>query len=359
MNIGLLGGGQLGRMMIQAAHGLGHRVTVLDPDASGPAAQLADEVIVGAYDDPAALQQLARAAQVFTTEFENVPADSLRFLALHGQTFPSAACVERAQDRRVEKAFMAEAGVTVAPYAVLNSVADLAAVPEDLFPGILKTARMGYDGKGQVRVSQASELVTGFADLGGVACVFEAQLPLAQEVSVILARTASGELAIFPVGENVHRQGILDTTTVPAQISVALAEAARASAQRIAEAMDYVGVLCVEFFILRDGRLVANEMAPRPHNSGHYTIEACETSQFEQQVRICAGMPLGPTGLRFPVRMTNLLGDLWFPQGPQAEPVEPNWAMITAQPGACLHLYGKSSPRMGRKMGHLTVPLAD
>lgn len=357
MNIGLLGGGQLGRMMIQAAHQLGHTVTVLDPDPNGPAGQVADQVIVGAYDDPQALAQLAQSARVFTTEFENVPAASLRFLASHGQTYPNADCVEKAQDRLVEKAFIQSAGVAVAAHAAIHSVEDLETCSDDLFPAILKTARLGYDGKGQAVVNDRDQAVRAFETMGSVVCVLEKKLPLAKEISVIIARHADGAVAVFPVGENIHKGGILDTTTVPAQIDDQLASAARQAASRIAQTMGYVGVLCVEFFVLADGSLVANEMAPRPHNSGHYSIEACQTSQFEQQVRICTGMSLGSTDLKYPVRMTNLLGDLWFPKGESAGVVEPDWAAMTATPGSSLHLYGKAQARPGRKMGHLTQRL--
>lgn len=349
MNIGLMGGGQLGRMMIQAAHRLGHTVTVLDPDPNGPAGQIADAVVVGAYDDPLALEKLAHSAQVFTTEFENVPAQALRFLAQHGQTFPNADCVERAQDRLIEKAFLIEAGVPVAQHVAVLGEEDLAHAADHLFPGILKTARLGYDGKGQVRVSNREEAQKAFATLGSVPCVLEKCLPLVKEISVIIARDRHGAVVTYPVGENVHIDGILHTTTVPAQLSSHLECAAQQAAQQVVNAMQYVGVLCVEFFVLEGEVLVANEMAPRPHNSGHYSIEACVTSQFEQQVRICTDMPLGSTELKFPVRMTNVLGDAWFP-------VEPDWTEWTRQ-GAFVHLYGKKEPRRGRKMGHITQPL--
>lgn len=354
MNIGLMGGGQLGRMMIQAAHRLGHTVTVLDPDPHGPAGQIADALVVGAYDDPLALAKLAESADVFTTEFENVPAEALRFLERHGLTFPNAACVERAQDRLVEKAFLVDAGVSVAPHAAVRAERDLLEAPDTLFPGILKTARLGYDGKGQVSVGTREEAIQAFVSLGGVPCVLEQRMPLLKEISVIIARDRQGEVVTYPVGENVHVHGILHTTTVPASVSPELAHAARHAAQQVVTAMEYVGVLCVEFFVLEGNRLVANEMAPRPHNSGHYSIEACVTSQFEQQVRICTGMPLGSTELKFPVRMTNVLGDAWFTAS--STPQEPDWSEWTRQ-GAAVHLYGKKEPRKGRKMGHITQPL--
>jgi 5-(carboxyamino)imidazole ribonucleotide synthase len=345
-------------MMIQAAHQLGHTVTVLDPDPDGPAGQLADAVVVGHYADPQALAELAAQAKVFTTEFENVPADALRLLAQHGLTFPSADCVERAQDRLLEKRFLQSAGVPVAPHHAVVSVDDLLQAPSSLFPGILKTARLGYDGKGQHRVSTIEEATGAFEAMGRVPCVLEQQLPLLKEISVITARDRHGKVVTYPVGENIHRNGILHTTTLPAQIDPTLESAAKEAAQRVVQAMDYVGVLCVEFFVLEGDQLVANEMAPRPHNSGHYSIEACVTSQFEQQVRICTNMPLGPTDLRFPVRMTNILGDAWFAEDDllQQNPIEPDWQAWVAQ-GGVVHLYGKREPRRGRKMGHVTQPI--
>ncbi len=350
--IGLLGGGQLGRMMIQAAHRLGLQVAVLDPDAEGPAAQIADEMITAPYNDFQALAALAQQAKVFTTEFENVPAESLRFLARSGMTMPTAESVAIAQNRVHEKRFIAGAGVEVAPHVVIMRAKDCNDIPAQLFPGILKSATLGYDGKGQLTVNSPAEAASAWAELGSVACVLEKRLPLEREISVICARDTSGAIEVFPVGENVHRRGILSVTQVPARISDDVSLRARAAATQIIEALDYVGVLCVEFFVVTGDLLVANEMAPRPHNSGHYTIEACETSQFEQQVRICAGMPLGPTTLRSPAVMLNVLGDSWFKSS--ESPVEPDWQAVRAVPGTHLHLYGKSDPRIGRKMAHVT-----
>ncbi len=366
--IGLLGGGQLGRMMIQAAHALGLRVVVLDPQADAPACQIADEVVIGAYDDLAALDQLAAKAQVFTTEFENVPADSLRRLSAHGPCMPSADAIEVCQDRLREKQTLQQAGVPVAPFAAIDraeQLLDVALCPDALFPGILKTRRFGYDGKGQARVASRSEAMRAFEGMGAVPCVLEQRVPLAKEVSVILARNPEGDCAVFPLAENRHVQGILDETDLPGDVPEAVAQAAQASALRIAQTLNYVGVLCVEFFITEAGELLANEMAPRPHNSGHATIEACTTSQFAQQARICAGLRLGPTDCREPHRMKNLLGDLWLSGDPAAagqagaapEPgaTEPPWSRLVPE-GATLHLYGKHSPRPGRKMGHITGP---
>lgn len=350
--IGLLGGGQLGRMMIQAAHRLNLKVIVLDPDANGPAAQIADRVIAKDYHDIAGLTELASAATVFTTEFENVPAESLRFLAKSAPTMPTAESVAIAQNRIDEKRFIAAAGVDVAPHAVITRLDDCDDVSPTLFPGILKSATLGYDGKGQAKVHDAIELRQAFQSMGSVACVLEKMLPLEREISVICARDATGKIEIFPVGENTHRNGILAVTQLPARISPALAQRARESAGKIIAALDYVGVLCVEFFVLSGDRLIANEMAPRPHNSGHHTIEACKTSQFEQQVRICAGLPLGSTELLSPAVMLNVLGDAWWARSDTPE--EPDWQAVQAQPGVFLHLYGKSEPRVGRKMAHVT-----
>ncbi len=350
--IGLLGGGQLGRMMIQAAHHLGERVVVLDPDAQGPAAQIADQVIASAYDDFDGLAALAKQAQVFTTEFENVPAESLRFLARHGTTMPDANSVAIAQDRIDEKRFIASCGVDVAPHAVITRLEDFDDLGQQLFPGILKSARLGYDGKGQHKVHTAAEARAAWQSMGAVACVLEKMLPLEREISVICARNAQGNIAVFPVGENTHRHGILAVTQVPAAVSTDLADRARDAARRIIESLGYVGVLCVEFFVLSGGRLVANEMAPRPHNSGHYTIEACITSQFEQQVRICTHRELGDTRLKSPAVMLNVLGDSWFKSSDMA--IEPDWQAVRALRNVAVHLYGKSEPRIGRKMAHVT-----
>jgi 5-(carboxyamino)imidazole ribonucleotide synthase len=350
--IGLMGGGQLGRMMIQAAHHLGQKVVVLDPDAKGPAAQVADHVIDADYLDLEALAKLAAQSTVFTTEFENVPAESLRFLAKHGQTMPDAHSVAIAQDRIDEKRFIASTGVDVAPHAVITRDEDFDDLPDSLFPGLLKSARLGYDGKGQHKVHSASEARQAWQTMGNVACVLEKMLPLEREISVICARDRDGNIAVFPVGENTHRHGILAVTQVPARVSSTLEQRARAAAHAIIDALGYVGVLCVEFFVLSGDRLVANEMAPRPHNSGHYTIEACATSQFEQQVRICAGMPLGKTDLRSPAVMLNVLGDSWFTSS--ANPITPDWDAVRAQRDVHLHLYGKAEPRRGRKMAHVT-----
>lgn len=345
--LGLLGGGQLGRFFVQAAHELGYKVVVLDPDPQSPAGRVADRHLRMAYDDPAALDVLATGCAAVTTEFENVPAGTLGYLARSTRVRPGAPAVAVCQDRIAEKSFLRDQGLPHAPFAVVRSEADLDAAPASVFPGILKVARFGYDGKGQARVADRDAARAAFRQLKGEACVLEALLSLDCEVSVVLARDAAGAAACFPVAENRHRQGILDVSIVPARVSAALASAARDCALRIAAALQYVGTLGVEFFVSR-GVLYVNEMAPRPHNSGHYTLDACLTSQYEQQVRALCGLPLGDPGLTWPAVMVNLLGDLWSGG-------EPDWAALLARPGLKLHLYGKESARPGRKMGHFTV----
>ena len=354
--LGVMGGGQLGRMFAHAAQAMGYKVAVLEPAPDCPAGHAADHLLSAGYADPAALGELAEQCSAVTTEFENVPADSLAQLARHTFVAPSAACVSVAQDRMAEKRFFTEcaeqSGVLPAPHQLIAADADIDAIPDALLPGILKTVRMGYDGKGQVRVASREEARAAFAGMEGVPCVLEAMLPLAYEISVLAARGADGASVVYPIAENVHRHGILFTTTVPGpNVSAPCAAQAQAAALAIIERMDYVGVLCIEFFVLRDGSLVVNEMAPRPHNSGHYTIDACVTSQFAQQVRAMARLPLGDVRQHSPAVMLNILGDIWFDGDSCAEPA---WDKVLALPGANLHLYGKEEARPGRKMGHVT-----
>lgn len=352
--LGVLGGGQLGRMFVHAAQAMGYACVVLDPDAASPAGAVAQEHLKADYLDPAALEELARRCGAVTTEFENVPARALEQLARTRVVAPGAAAVAVCQDRAREKAHFDASGVPCAPYAVLRGAADLAGVPDALLPGILKTARLGYDGKGQRRVADRAQLAAAFDELGRVDCVLEQMLPLALELSVLVVRGADGQVVTFPVQQNLHRDGILAVTEVPApDVDAALQAQARRSAAAIAAGMGYVGVLCVEFFVLKDGRLVVNEMAPRPHNSGHYTMNACDVSQFEMQVRAMTGLPLREPRLHSPVVMLNLLGDLWFDADGRER--APDWAGVLALPGASLHLYGKTQARHGRKMGHLNV----
>lgn len=354
LTLGVMGGGQLGRMFVHAAQQLGFRTAVLDPDATSPAGLVAHAHVQAEYLDEAGLQALADTADAITTEFENVPAEALRRLAERRLVAPSGDAVAVCQDRAAEKAHFVDCGVPVAPHAVIADEATLAAVSDDLLPGILKTARLGYDGKGQIRVADRAALAAGWAELGRVTCVLEKRLPLAFEVSVIVARGRDGRVVAFPLQQNLHRDGILAVTTVPAPAGTPALEAeAIGCAARIAADLGYVGVLCIEFFILEDGSLVANEMAPRPHNSGHHTIDSCDLSQFDLQVRAMAGLPLAKPRLHSPTVMLNLLGDLWF-DAAGAERT-PDWAAVLALPGANLHLYGKESARRGRKMGHLTI----
>ena len=353
--LGVLGGGQLGRMFVHAAQTHGYPVTVLEPDPASPAAAAADAHLRAAYDDVQALTALAQYCAAVTTEFENVPAEALRLLARSALVAPPADAVEVCQHRAREKRCFTQAGVPCAPHALLAS-ADEAAAPAlaVLLPGLLKTASLGYDGKGQVRVTTLAELAAAWTALGAVPCVLEKRLPLKLEISVIVARGRDGEVVHLPVQQNLHRDGILAVTQVPApDVDAATGARAIALAERLAGALDYVGVLCVEFFVLEDGSLVANEMAPRPHNSGHYSIDACDVSQFDLQLRTLAGLPLVAPRPHSAAVMLNLLGDLWQP------PHAPDWTQLLALPGVHLHLYGKTEPRRGRKMGHLTVTAAD
>ena len=347
--LGLLGGGQLGRMFTSAARTLGYRVTVVDPDPVAPAAEFATAHLVAPYADPAALDELARTCAAVTTEFENAPAQALDALGSRTVVRPAGSAVAVAQDRRREKGFFAEHGLPIGPWATIDSPADFkAALARVKLPALLKTARFGYDGKGQARIDSPADLERTFAAWKNVPCVLEELLALEREVSVVLARSDAGEIAVFPLSENRHSRGILDVTIVPARVPEALAREAASLASRLAKELKYVGVLAVEMFVV-GGRLLLNEIAPRPHNSGHYTIDACRTSQFEQQVRVLCGLPLGDPSQHTPAVMVNLLGDIW------RDGREPDWAAVLEHPGAHLHLYGKRETRPGRKMGHVTV----
>jgi 5-(carboxyamino)imidazole ribonucleotide synthase len=350
--LGLLGGGQLGRMFCMAAQSLGYKVAVLDPGGESPAGSVADRHVRADYLDGTALRELASLCRAATTEFENVPAAALDFLARSAHVAPGAASVAIAQDRISEKTFLAGHGFDVVPFQVLREARDARAADASLLPGIVKTARMGYDGKGQVHVATPEALAAAF-DSMQQACVLERRVELACEVSVIVARTAAREVASWPVAENRHRNGILDVSIAPARVDAALAAGARERATAVAEALGYEGILCVEMFVTREGALLVNEIAPRPHNSGHFTIDACITSQFEQQARVLAALPLGATTQHTPAVMVNVLGDAWF-DGDDDAPREPPWAAVLAHGSAKLHLYGKKEPRRGRKMGHVT-----
>ena len=349
--LGVMGGGQLGRMFVHAAQRMGYFTAVLDPDPSSPAGLVSHHHIQTAYLDEQGLAQLMQRSAAITTEFENVPAPALLTLGAHRPVAPAAQAVAIAQDRAQEKAHFTRCGVPVAPHAVIETAEQLAAVPDALLPGILKTARLGYDGKGQIRVKTRAELVAAWDELKRVPCVLEQMLPLAAECSVIVARGADGQMVNFPVQRNLHRAGILAVTEVYAgNIAPALATQAIEATKSVAAGLGYVGVLCVEFFVLQDGSLVVNEMAPRPHNSGHYSMDACDHSQFDLQVRTLAGLPLVQPRLHSPSIMLNLLGDVWVAHGGT-----PPWDRVLALPGTHLHLYGKLSARPGRKMGHLNI----
>src|SRR5450830_694999 len=356
--LGVMGGGQLGRMFAQAAQAMGYQVAVLEPSDDCPAGQVAQRLLNAGYTDAAALDELVAQCAAVTTEFENVPADSLARLAQQIFVAPNAAGVSVAQDRILEKRFFVacaeKSGVLPAPHKVIASTDDIDAIGDELLPGILKTVRMGYDVMGQVRVASREDVRAAFDGMGQVTCLLEKMLPLAYEVSVLTVRGVDGQSVVYPIAENVHRDGILFTTTVPGpNVSSECAKKAQDAATAIVAELGYVGVLCIEFFVLADGSLVVNEMAPRPHNSGHYTMDACITSQFAQQVRAMARLPLGDCRQHSPAVMLNILGDVWFADASDVA-CEPAWDQVLALPGACLHLYGKDDPRRGRKMGHLT-----
>ncbi|MFQ2254879.1 5-(carboxyamino)imidazole ribonucleotide synthase [Aeromonas hydrophila] len=347
--LGMLGGGQLGRYFVMAAHRLGYKVIVLDPDPISIAGAAADHHIVAAYDDPTALHDLASRCAAVTCEFENVPATALALLEQYQPVRPAAGAVRICQDRREEKAFLSRAGIPVAPNQTLLPGESLPALPAALFPAILKTAREGYDGKGQWTIQAADQLPLALA-ASGVPCVLEQRLPLEGEFSLTLARSPSGAIGALPLVQNWHSGGILDQTRSPANVPALEADARRIAEQLIA-ALDYVGVLTVEFFLVA-GKLLVNELAPRPHNSGHPSLDNAECSQFELQVRALCDLPL-PTRIAVrPAMLLNLLGDLW-------QAGTPDWAALLALPGVHLHLYGKGEPRPGRKMGHVTITAAD
>ena len=399
VTLGVMGGGQLGRMFVHAAQAMGYATAVLDPDAASPAGLVSHHHIQTDYLDPAGLAALAKVCAAITTEFENVPAEALLALADTRPVAPAAQAVSIAQDRAAEKAHFVRCGVPCAPYAVIETSEQLAAVERTLLPGILKTARMGYDGKGQMRVKNRAELVAAWDGLKRVPCVLEKKLALVAECSVIIARGADGTCVNLPVQRNLHRDGILAVTEIyKANMPVALVRRAISASKSIANELQYVGVLCVEFFVVSDGaldsatansnagkeklRLVVNEIAPRPHNSGHYSMDACDVSQFELQVRTLADLPLTQPRQHSPAIMLNLLGDLWLDKSGGRKnwgriPIQdsgitgdenqsskldsdpnfysPAWDQILNLPGTHLHLYGKTEPRKGRKMGHLNI----
>jgi len=345
--LGMLGGGQLGRMFVTAARTMGYEVIVLDPDPNSPAGGLASQHLVKDYDDTEALDYLSQHCAVVTTEFENIPAVTLAYLAKSVPVHPSATALHIAQHRKQEKEFFRDQGLNTADFVAIENNDDLENARDFSFPAILKTAMLGYDGKGQVVCQNFEDLQAGFEQVGRKPCVLEQLIELDCEVSVVLCRSLAGEVTCFPIAENSHANGILDVTIVPALISNKLADEAIDAATRIAHGLDYCGVLAVEFFISDDHRVLVNEMAPRPHNSGHYTLDACETSQFEQQVRMVCDLPAGSCHQHSPVAMWNLLGDIWPQDG------VPEWNAVLKLERAKLHLYGKAEARPGRKMGHV------
>ena len=347
--LGILGGGQLGRLFVVAARTMGYAVVVLDPDRDSPAAQLADRHIHASYTDRYALERLARECVAITTEFENVPASSLEYLAGVRPVRPSGAALAITQDRIREKNFLQSNGFDTAPFVAVDQRQALwEALKQVATPTLMKLSRAGYDGKGQRWVRNLGEAQMAFDELGGKPCVLEACIAIQTEISVVIARDVEGRVVAYPPSENCHREGILDVSIVPARISPEIGERATQITIRIAELLEYCGVMAVEFFISQDGNLLINEIAPRPHNSGHYTLDACRTSQFEQQVRALCGLPLGDAGLLGPAVMVNLLGDLW------CAGEAPPWDQVLRHPRAKLYLYGKREARPGRKMGHYT-----
>ena len=344
--LGVLGGGQLGRMFTVAARTMGYRVVVLDPDPASGAGLFADEHIQADFDDEAALKKLASMCDAVTLEFENIPSTSVRLVASGTTVYPVAESLEIAQNRDLEKQFAQKAGLQPVPYHAICADADVEAAAADIgFPSILKINTLGYDGKGQYVVNDLAGLKEAFDAVDKVECILEKRVDIACEISAIVARNAESDIAAFPVSENQHRNGILHISIVPARVDESLSAQAVERASILADAMSYVGVLAVEFFVTTDGQLYFNEMAPRPHNSGHYTSDACVTSQYEQQLRMMCGLPPGDTRLVSPVVMVNMLGDLW----------EPDWLKILGHDNIKLHLYGKKEARPGRKMGHYNV----
>ncbi|MFC4623702.1 5-(carboxyamino)imidazole ribonucleotide synthase [Daeguia caeni] len=344
--IGIIGGGQLGRMLAMAAARLGFRTVILEPQADCPAAQTANRQIVAAYDDPAGLAELARVSDVITYEFENVPVSAADRLAETRPVLPPPAALEISQDRFNEKKFLNDSGIATAPWRVVDDLETLIAALGALGGrGVLKTRRLGYDGKGQVRLNSLDEdqARAALETIGHAPAILEGFIAFEREVSVIAARDSNGNVAFFDIAENVHKDGILSTSTIPANISDATALAARTAAEKLLHALDYVGVLGLEFFVLPDGTLLANEFAPRVHNSGHWTEAACAISQFEQHIRAVAGLPLGDTERHSDCVMENLIGN----------DVDSVPAILTER-NAVLHLYGKAEARPGRKMGHVT-----
>lgn len=347
--IGIMGSGQLGRMSAMAAKAMGYRAAVYDAMSDGPAVSCSDLSVTAPFDDQDALERFASQVDVVTVEFENIPAGALEFLETRVPVRPSSRVIRVCQDRILEKEFLRGIGIPVAPFRVVASPADLGTALRELgAPSILKTAALGYDGKGQIRLATGDDTAAAWSRLGAPRAVLERMIPFVSEASVICARTPSGETACFPVQANVHRDGILDVTSVPSGLLPEVEAEACSLTTRIAVELGVVGLITAEFFVLANGSLMVNELAPRPHNSGHHTLETVITSQFAQHIRAVCGLPLGSVDLRSPGVMVNLLGDLWSGG-------EPDWELLLREPGLFLHLYGKKEAKAGRKMGHLTL----
>ena len=351
--IGILGGGQLGMMLATVAKQFGYNVAILEPDLNCPAARLADRHIATSYTDPDGLLQLAELCAVVTTEFENVPATSIEQIAQITAVYPTAKAIKIAQNRIAEKNFFQQIGLKTAQFAAINSLDDCNSVPEELFPAILKTTTLGYDGKGQVTVSNQAELQSAYSTLGAVECILEQKVQLAKEVSIIVARNCQG-VSSFPLIENQHRNGILDISYIPANVTQDIQQQASVAAINLVNQLEYVGLLTIEFFITQDNQLLVNEIAPRPHNSGHITLESTITSQYEQQLRAICGLSLGSTALKQAGAMLNLLGDVWL--DPE---INPNQILLNSFPDAKFHCYGKNVAKLGRKMGHISLTDSD
>ncbi len=377
--IGILGSGQLGRMLALAARPFGYRIHVLSPEANSPTGQVADREFVAAYDDLDAVREFAHSVDVMTYEFENVPLTTAEACAAIVPLRPGAEALRVAQNRLREKRFFADNGLPTAPFAAVHSLEDLeAGLAEIGCPAVLKTAVSGYDGKGQVKLNRPDKAADAWQAVGAVDCILEGWIEFEREVSIVAARDVDGRIAHYNLIENAHHNHILDVSVAPADVPPQVLAQAETMVQTVLTALDVVGVLCVEFFLCRDGQLLLNEIAPRPHNSGHLTIEACVTSQFEQQLRTICGLPVGDTSYLRPAAMANLLGDLWdfrrkgakeqkgqreksvrnLRQSAQSADKSPDWTAVLADPCLKLHLYGKETARPGRKMGHMTA-LAD
>ncbi|MEO6740281.1 MAG: 5-(carboxyamino)imidazole ribonucleotide synthase [Chthoniobacteraceae bacterium] len=347
--LGVMGSGQLGRMFAIAARRMGYRVHTFSPDSDTPTGQVADLETTAAYDDEAAVREFAKSVAVLTFEFENVPSRTVEWAAAHCPVRPSGKVLHICQHRLREKEFLAGAGIPVAPFRKIDSAAQLAAAAAEIgLPGVLKTAAFGYDGKGQRKLKPGDDLAEAWRPFEGQPAVLEKFIPFEREISVIVARGLDGAMTTWPVCENEHANHILDVTLCPARLPATVAARAAELARSIAVALDLTGVLAVEMFLMGDGTIFVNELAPRPHNSGHFSFDASVTSQFEQQVRAVCGLPLGSTESLRPSAMANLLGDEWSAG-------EPDWAAVAAFPEVKIHLYGKASPKPGRKMGHLTA----